>query len=65
LLRNGAKLSFGSNTIPIDPMYGIRSAMESEYVRQRITFEEVLKAYTFDSAASLAIEQMCGSLEPA
>lgn len=63
LLKKGVKLSFSSDSMPLDPLYGIKLAIESEYQRQRLTFEEALKAYTIDSAASLNIEQFCGSLE--
>jgi len=43
---HGVKILFGSDCMPLDPLFGIRMATESEFPRQRLSLEEALSAYT-------------------
>ncbi len=46
ILDSGANLLFGSDCMPMDPLYGIKMAVNSEYESQRISWEEAVRAYT-------------------
>jgi len=46
ILDSGANLLFGSDCMPMDPLYGIAMAVNSEYEHQRISWEEAVRAYT-------------------
>ena len=46
ILDSNANLLFGSDCMPMDPLYGIKMAVNSEYESQRIRWEEAVRAYT-------------------
>jgi len=46
IIDSRANLLFGSDCMPMDPLFGIKMASESEYDAQRISFEEAVRAYT-------------------
>ncbi len=46
IIASGIPLLFGSDCMPLDPLFGIEMATNSEYSSQRISFEEAAKAYT-------------------
>ncbi|MCD6276058.1 MAG: amidohydrolase [Thermoplasmata archaeon] len=46
LIDSGAKLLFGSDCMPMDPLFGIYFAVNSRYPQQRIEVHEAFKAYT-------------------
>ncbi len=46
IIDSGIKLLFGSDCMPLNPLFGIKMATASEYEAQRISFEEAIKAYT-------------------
>ncbi len=46
ILMRGLNLLFGSDCMPMDPLWGIKMAISSEYDAQRISFEDAIKAYT-------------------
>jgi predicted amidohydrolase YtcJ len=47
----GVTLAFGSDCMPLDPLYGIRSAVDAPYACQRLRPIEALRAYTRAGAA--------------
>ncbi len=40
------ELLFGSDCMPLDPLFGIKLAVNSEYEAQRISVDEAIRAYT-------------------
>ncbi len=46
IIDAGINLLFGSDCMPMDPLFGIKMATESEFESQRIEFQEAVKAYT-------------------
>ena len=46
ILDEEKALLFGSDCMPMDPLFGIELAVNSEYDAQRISLEEAVKAYT-------------------
>ena len=60
----GIPLAFGSDGMPLDPLYGIRSAMNHPTATERLDFTEALSAYTLTAASAGCIDHLTGSLEP-
>ena len=50
--------------MPLDPLYGIRSAMAHTTAAERLGFTEALCAYTLTAAFAGRIDGLTGSLEP-
>ena len=46
ILDEGKTLLFGSDCMPMDPLFGIDLAINSEYRQQRIGLDEAIRAYT-------------------
>ncbi len=46
ILNYGKTLLFGSDCMPMDPLFGIRLAVESEYDAQKISLKDAVIAYT-------------------
>jgi predicted amidohydrolase YtcJ len=46
IIDAGVKLTFGSDCMPLDPLYGIRSAVDAPFACQRLKPIEALRAYT-------------------
>ena len=65
LLDSGVRLAGGSDApiTPIDPVAGIRAAMERPNLDQTITGEEALVMFTSAAAFALNRESSCGSIE--
>jgi hypothetical protein len=63
MLRAHVVLAFGSDGMPLDPLYGLVSAMNHPASGERLGFVEALHAYTFVSAFAGRIEHVTGSLE--
>ena len=63
VLDDGLPLAFGSDGMPISPLYGMASAVDSPYAGQRITVDEAIDAYTSGGARFACEETMKGSLE--
>ena len=53
------RIAFGSDNMPMDPLYGTYGAMIHPLEEERLSFEESLRAYTYGSAYSAFIN-MCG-----
>ncbi|NPA75169.1 MAG: amidohydrolase family protein [Euryarchaeota archaeon] len=49
MLDSGMNVLFGSDCMPMDPLYGIRLATQSEYPHQRLSVDEAVRAYTLGS----------------
>ena len=64
LLDEGVKLSFGSDCMPFNPIYGIHSAVNHPIRESRISLVEAVKAFTLDAAYSSFEEDIKGSIEP-
>jgi len=62
VLRAGVKLVFGSDCMPMSPLYGIRSAVRSVYPSQRLTPMEAVAAYTRDAAFASFEEAVKGTI---
>ena len=64
ILSAGVPLAFGSDCMPMDPLFGIRSAMNHPMESERLTFVEALHAYTLAAARAGGVERITGSIEP-
>lgn len=62
ILDAGIKVAFGSDCMPMDPMYGIYSATTHPNTAIRITIEEAIRLYTVDAAYASFEENIKGSL---
>lgn len=56
-------LAFGSDTMPIGPMYGIHQAVNSKFRQQRITTAEAIRCYTEGGSYALGLENQMGRIE--
>ncbi|BAB60081.1 hypothetical protein [Thermoplasma volcanium GSS1] len=62
MIDRGIHLAFGSDSMPIGPMYGIYYAVNSEYQRQKITLEEAVRCYSEGGSYLLGTEGYMGML---
>ncbi|UCE81122.1 MAG: amidohydrolase [Methanobacteriota archaeon] len=62
ILDAKVKLAFGSDCMPLSPLYGIRSAVNATYPSQRISVEEAFLSYTRDAAYASFEEDMKGTI---
>ncbi|MFX1539167.1 MAG: amidohydrolase [Promethearchaeota archaeon] len=62
ILDAGIKVAFGSDCMPMDPIYGIYSATTHPNPAIQITIEEALRLYTIDAAYASFEENIKGSL---
>jgi len=62
ILDAGIKIAFGSDCMPMDPIYGIYSAVTHPNPATRITVEEAIRLYTADAAYASFEEQDKGTL---
>ncbi|QCC50708.1 amidohydrolase [Halapricum salinum] len=59
----GATLAFGSDCMPLDPLYGIEQAVTAPEPSQRLSVTEALQAYTLGSAYAGFDEGRLGTIE--
>ncbi|NOX45217.1 MAG: amidohydrolase [Caldiserica bacterium] len=64
VLAHGIPLAFGSDGMPMGPLYGLPGAVSPPYEAQRIPVEEALRAYTAGAAFSLFAEDELGEIAP-
>lgn len=57
MLDRGIHLAFGSDCMPIGPLYGIRLACTSPHVAQKISAEEAVRCYTEAGARLLNLQR--------
>lgn len=62
VLDAGIKMAFGSDCMPMDPIYGIFSAVTHPYPSIQISVEEAIQSYTIDAAYASFEEDRKGSL---
>ena len=63
LLSSGADLAFGSDCMPLDPLFGIQQAVTAPDDRQRLSVTEALRAYTRGAASAGFDEDRLGTVE--
>ncbi|MFX1252369.1 MAG: amidohydrolase [Promethearchaeota archaeon] len=56
-------LAFGSDNMPLNPLYGIDQAINFPSEEVKITVEEALSCYSYNCAKALAMEHKIGSIE--
>ncbi len=60
--RHGLKLHFGSDNMPLSPLFGIKLASSFPSSEVRIPVIEALKAYTINNAEALFMQSEIGSI---
>jgi hypothetical protein len=63
LLEAGVPLAFGSDTMPLGPLFGIEQAVTAPAPEQRIGVTEALRAYTHGAAYAGFDEDRMGTVE--
>ncbi|MFC6961196.1 amidohydrolase [Halocatena marina] len=63
LLDAGVPLAFGSDCMPLDPLFGIQQAVTAPAEEQRLTVTEALRAYTNGAAYAGFDENRLGTIE--
>lgn len=63
LLDSGVKLAFGSDCMPLDPLFGIHQTVNAPVERQRVSTTESLRAYTHGAAYAGFDEHRLGTIE--
>jgi len=63
LLDAGATLAFGSDCMPLDPLFGIEQVVTAPDPEQRLSVTETLRAYTSDAAYAGYDEDRMGTIE--
>jgi len=64
ILDSGAKVCFGSDNMPMNPLFGIWSVAAHPIDKIRITAEEAIYHYTLGAAYGSFEEDIKGSIEP-
>lgn len=62
VLKSKVRLAFGSDCMPLSPLYGIHSAVNAPFPSQRISIFEAVAAYTRDAAFASFEERLKGTL---
>ncbi|MFX0086763.1 MAG: amidohydrolase [Candidatus Hodarchaeota archaeon] len=60
--RHGLRLHFGSDNMPLSPLFGIKLASSFPSTEVRIPVLEALKAYTINNAEALFMQSELGSI---
>jgi predicted amidohydrolase YtcJ len=64
LLDAGVPLAFGSDCMPLDPLFGVHQAVTAPDPSQRLDVTEALRAYTRGAAYAGGDEDRLGTVEP-
>ena len=64
MLDAGVRLAFGSDGMPMDPLFGVHHAVNAPSDAQRLTVTEALRAYTTGAAYAGFDEDRLGTIEP-
>ncbi|SFR59223.1 MULTISPECIES: amidohydrolase [Halorubrum] len=64
MLDAGVRLAFGSDGMPMDPLFGVHHAVNAPAAAQRLTVTEALRAYTSGAAYAGFDEDRLGTIEP-
>jgi hypothetical protein len=62
LLAAGAPLAFGSDCMPLDPLFGVHQTVNAPAERQRLSVTEALRAYTRGAAYAGFDEDRLGTI---
>ena len=62
-LEAGVPLAFGSDCMPLDPLFGVHHAVNAPTEDQRLSVTEALRAYTYGGAYAGFDEDRLGTLE--
>jgi len=62
-LDAGVPVAFGSDCMPMDPLYGIHHAVNAPTDEQRVSVTEALRAYTYGGAFAAGDEDRLGTIE--
>ena len=62
ILNLGAHLSFGSDNMPLSPLFGIHQAVNFPSDVIRLSVEEAIMAYTYNNAISLSMGNNIGNI---
>ncbi len=63
IIKLGAHLSFGSDNMPLSPLYGIHEAVNFPSEEIKISIEEALKAYSINNAIALSVDDWLGNIK--
>ena len=63
VLAHGVPLAFSSDSMPLNPLYGLHLAVNAPHEGQRLSVLEALRAYTLGGAYAGKSEQRLGSLK--
>ncbi|ELZ13772.1 amidohydrolase [Halovivax asiaticus JCM 14624] len=63
VLEAGAPLAFGSDSMPLDPLFGIHHAVNAPTPSQRLSVSEAIRAYTIGAAYAGFDEDRLGTIE--
>ena len=63
VLDSGAHLAFGSDGMPVSPLYGLHCAVNAAYESQRVTVDEAIAAYIGAGARFSFEEDVKGGLQ--
>ena len=64
ILEAGVPLAFGSDCMPLDPLYGVQQTVTAPEPSQRLGVTEALRAYTLGAAYAGHAEDRFGTVEP-
>jgi predicted amidohydrolase YtcJ len=64
LVEAGVPLAFGSDCMPLDPLFGVQQAVTAPEESQRLSVTEALRAYTRGGAYAAGEENRLGTVEP-
>lgn len=60
----GVPLAFGSDGMPLDPLFGIHQTVNAPHPSQQLSVTEALRAYTYGGAYAAGVERSLGTIEP-
>lgn len=63
VLERGVRLAFGSDCMPIGPLFGIHLAVTAPHGVQKLSVEEAIQCYTLNAAYAAFEEKSKGSIE--
>jgi hypothetical protein len=64
VLEAGVPLAFGSDCMPVDPLYGVQETATAPVESQRLSVTEALRAYTSGAAYAGHDEDRFGTVDP-
>lgn len=62
ILQKGVKVYFGSDNMPLSPLYGIQQAINFPSPEVKISIEDAIQSYSINNAHALFMESRLGSI---